>query len=92
MRFLQQVVVPLLVVGTAARSHLRIRDGEALGGLNSTDSVGVTENVDNIDNADNLDNVDNVDNVDSADAVEGADAGPVRTIFYDIWRAVLTFL
>jgi hypothetical protein len=74
MRFLQQVVVPLLVVGTAARSNLRLRDGGILGGLNATDSIGTTENVDNADNVDNLDNLENVDNT---DAVEGVDAGPV---------------
>jgi len=77
MRFLQQVVVPLLVVGTAARSNLRLRDGGALGGFNATESIGAAENVDNADNVDNLDSFDNVDNVDSSEAVEGVDAGGV---------------
>jgi hypothetical protein len=84
MRFLQQVVVPLLVVGAAARSNLRIRDGDTLGGLNVTDSIGATENVDS------TDNVDNIDNVDSTDAMEGVDAGGVSSTFLNILGAKLT--
>jgi len=67
MRFIQQVVIPLLVVGAAAKSNLRQRDGGINGGLDATDSL------------DNVENIDNVDNVDSADAVEGVDAGGVRS-------------
>lgn len=84
MRFLQQVVVPLLVVGAAARSSLRMRDGDTLSGLNAADSIGATENVDN------TDNVDSLDNVDSTDAVEGVDAGGVSSTFFNILGAKLT--
>jgi len=73
MRFLQQVVIPLLVVGAAAKSNLRQRDGAIVDSVNATDSVAATDSVDNVEN------VENVDNVDNTDAVEGVDAGGVRS-------------
>ena len=77
MRFLQSLVVPLLMAGTLAKNQLKVRDIEA---INSTDIIAgleTTENTEDVDNIDNSDNVDNVDVSDSAENVDDVDAGGV---------------
>jgi hypothetical protein len=79
MRFLQSLVVPLLVAGTLAKTQLKVRDIEAINSTDITAGLENTDNADNVENVDNSDNVDNVDVSDNAENVDDVDAGGVST-------------
>jgi hypothetical protein len=76
MRFLQSLVVPLLVAGTLAKTQLTVRDTDA---NNSTDISPSGEGVNSLENVDTSDNLDNVDISDNADNVDNLEAGGVST-------------
>jgi hypothetical protein len=89
MRFLNTVVVPLLVVGVAARSEIRRRDDgtvadagriwatngtDAISGGNGTGAVGEVGNQGDVNGAENVENSDSADNSESTNNADNADA------------------